>query len=475
MKDRVRIICIDIFLVITTCIAALSYFIAVVAGEVSYMIGNDNTWPFAILITVGWFATVVLCLLERFVLPHLANKRLDVLRTGWHQLLTFLVSCTIVSMFCIYGMLGKMTLYVKHGEAMIIIPGIKDGMRTWILVLICLVCAEALVFWNGMLRIFFTSEQLAIKWRVIAVLCGLIPLVNLTVLVKMMIITGEEIDFEQDRILREEKRKSEQVCKTKYPIFMVHGIFFRDFEHLNYWGRIPKALEENGATIYYGDHMSSASIEKSAEELVRKLQILCEERHFDKVNVIAHSKGGLDMRYAISKLGADKYVASLTTINTPHRGCIFAEYLLNKIPEEARNTIADKYNEIFRKLGDEDPNFLEGVSNLTFGFCEQFNKEVKDVKGIMYNSVGSKLNRATNGRFPLNMSHPLVKHFDGENDGLVGEDSFKWGSKYTYLTVKGRRGISHADMIDLNRENIPGFDVREFYINLVHDLKNKGF
>ena len=27
-------------------------------------------------------------------------------------------------------------------------------------------------------------------------------------------------------------------------------------------------------------------------------------------------------------------------------------------------------------------------------------------------------------------------------------------------------------MIDLNRENIPEFDVREFYIRLVNELKN---
>ena len=32
------------------------------------------------------------------------------------------------------------------------------------------------------------------------------------------------------------------------------------------------------------------------------------------------------------------------------------------------------------------------------------------------------------------------------------------------LTVPGRRGISHGDVIDLMREDIAGFDVREFYI-----------
>ena len=33
---------------------------------------------------------------------------------------------------------------------------------------------------------------------------------------------------------------------------------------------------------------------------------------------------------------------------------------------------------------------------------------------------------------------------------------------------------SHEITIDLNRENIEGFDIREFYVDLVHGLKEKG-
>ena len=93
---------------------------------------------------------------------------------------------------------------------------------------------------------------------------------------------------------------------------------------------------------------------------------------------------------------------------------------------------------------------------------------------VYYQSVGSRLNRAAGGRFPLNFTYHLAKYFDGANDGLVGEGSFPWGQAYRFLTVKGSRGISHGDMIDLNRENIPDFDVREFYVQLVADLKAKG-
>ena len=42
------------------------------------------------------------------------------------------------------------------------------------------------------------------------------------------------------------------------------------------------------------------------------------------------------------------------------------------------------------------------------------------------------------------------------------------------LNPPAKRGISHGVMIDLNRENIKGFDVREFYVQLVRELKEKG-
>ena len=85
------------------------------------------------------------------------------------------------------------------------------------------------------------------------------------------------------------------------------------------------------------------------------------------------------------------------------------------------------------------------------------------------------MNNAKSAYFPLNLCYRFVQYFDGENDGLVGENSFAFGEKYRMLTVQGRRGISHCDVIDLFRENLPEFDVLEFYVELVHDLKMRGF
>lgn len=98
-----------------------------------------------------------------------------------------------------------------------------------------------------------------------------------------------------------------------------------------------------------------------------------------------------------------------------------------------------------------------------------------DSPNVFYQSVGSKMKGWNSAPFPQNLTYLLVRCFEKENDGLVGVDSMKWGSRFRMISAPGRRGIGHGDMIDLNRENIFGFDVREFYVDLVRDLKAQGF
>lgn len=117
---------------------------------------------------------------------------------------------------------------------------------------------------------------------------------------------------------------------------------------------------------------------------------------------------------------------------------------------------------------------LAAVHDLRADVCRRLDEETPLPEHTVCQSVGSVMKKAGAGKFPLNLSYHFVRSFDGGNDGLVGVDSFQWGSRYTLLDLPVKRGISHADMIDLNRENIPGFDVREFYVELVADLKRRG-
>ncbi len=346
----------------------------------------------------------------------------------------------------------------------------------WLLSVLVCTLILAVVFWNGMISVYLCSVQLGIYRRAVGLLLGLVPILNFIQLVKILRTVSDEVRFETETLRRDALRKDDAVCATKYPLLMVHGVFFRDSAFFNYWGRIPDALTANGAHVYYGEHESAASVANAARELAARIRELVEETGCEKVNIIAHSKGGLDCRYAIAKLGIAPYVASLTTVNTPHRGCEFADELLQNIPISLQKKVAIGYNAAMKAMGDENPDFMAAVNDLTASACERLNREIgTDISSdVFVRSIGSRLNRASGGRFPLNMTYSLVKRFDGPNDGLVSESSFRFGNDYRLLTVNGKRGVSHGDMIDLNRENIPEFDVREFYVSLVNELKMRG-
>ncbi len=336
------------------------------------------------------------------------------------------------------------------------------------------VVASAVLFWNGISCVYCTSTQMGIKWRVIGALCGMIPILNLIVLTRIIKITSDEIEFEIEKEIISHDPALSEICKTKYPLVLIHGVFFRDSKLFNYWGRIPRTLKLHGATIYYGEHQSALTVKESAREIASRIKLIVERSGCEKVNIIAHSKGGLDCRYAISEFGLAPYVASLTTVNTPHRGCLFADKLLHAIPETIKNKVATAYNVTLTALGDEAPDFLAAINDLTADACKKRNKLLTFPVEIYSQSFGSVMGHPRKGQFPLNLSYRYVKNFDGENDGLVGESSFKWGEKYTLLRTEGKRGISHGDMIDLNRENIRDFDVRDFYTELVSDLCRRG-
>lgn len=389
----------------------------------------------------------------------LYSARLRICADGCELLIQFLISTFF-------------TLIFQIAMAFVVIP---KSFPDWLLGAGIAFLVEAVVFWNGIIRVYCTSIQLGIKTRVIGALLGWVPIANVCALYNIVRTVGKEVEFENNRIIINNQRKAQQICKTKYPVLLVHGVFFRDYKLLNYWGRVPRELEINGAEIFYGNHESASSVIDSANQLAKRIKEIIETTGCEKVNIIAHSKGGLDCRYAISKLGVAPMVATLTTVNTPHRGCLFVDYLLEKIPENMQKSLADTYNNSAKLLGDIKPDFMSAVRDLTESCCAEFNKNVLDSDLVYYQSIGSKLNNATNGKFPLNFSYPLVNRFSGDNDGLVAEPSFRWGSSYNYITVKGKRGVSHGDVIDLNRENIDDFDVREFYIQLVADLKNKGY
>ncbi len=392
------------------------------------------------------------------ILPWFKNRRIRICRHGEILLSAFSWSLPVVIAY--HTVLAFLTL--------------PDAYATLLWSMLYCFVAEAIAFWNGILCVYCASFQLSIKTRVLGAVCGMIPILNLIMLSKILRAVRSEADGEHERDKKNRTRADQQLCKTQYPLLLVHGVFFRDYKRFNYWGRIPADLEQNGATVFYGNHESAMPVADSASALAERIKEITEQTGCKKVNIIAHSKGGLDCRYALSELGIAPYVASLTTVNTPHRGCLFADHYLSAVPEKVKHGVAFAYNTALRKLGDKHPDFLAAVGDLTQSACVERNQMLKDPEGLFCQSIGSVVNCPTSGKFPLNLSSTLIKPFDGINDGLVGENSFAWSETYRLIKTDGVRGVSHADMIDLFRENHPEFDVREFFVELVQELKEKG-
>ncbi len=326
----------------------------------------------------------------------------------------------------------------------------------------------------GVAKIVSGAKQVKIRDYVLLLMFWWCPVVNIFLVRKYYQTARREYIIEADRIELDNARAENEVCSTKYPIILVHGIFFRDWQLVNYWGRIPATLIKNGAKVYYGKQQSSLAVADSAAELKKTILDVIKESGAEKVNIIAHSKGGLDSRYAISCLGMDKYVATLTTMNTPHEGCDMVDYLLEKVPDGLKSFLENKYNTIFHKLGDTAPDFMAGVNDLSAINRKEQNKKMPDSPNVSYRSYMTVMRESGSAGFPLNIGYLLIKKLNGANDGLVWEESAKHGD-FTLIKPKHKRGISHGDIVDLMRENIEDFDVREFYVDIVRKLKEQGY
>ena len=350
----------------------------------------------------------------------------------------------------------------------------KENLMLFLTSLLICFGVLSITFYIGITIIYCTSYQLGLKLRIWGICLGIIPIANIIILIMIVREIDREILFESEKELLNQKRSDLQICNTKYPILLVHGVFFRDYKYFGYWGRIPGQLKRNGATVYFGMQPSAASIAECARILTKRMKQIVRETGCEKVNIIAHSKGGLDCRYAMAFCGATPYVASLTTISTPHRGSLFADYMLTIIPPKNQKRFCFAYNKTLNKLGEPEADLMTAVRELTTDHCSALDKRMKLPSGVLCQSFGTKMNKPLKGHFPMNFTGAIMKQIAQDNDGLVGADSFSWGEHYTLLTSESPIGISHSDITDINRTNLPDFDVREFYVQLVADLKEKG-
>ena len=246
------------------------------------------------------------------------------------------------------------------------------------------------------------------------------------------------------------------ICKTKYPIMLIHGTGFRDYKHINYWGRIPKALENHGATVFYGLQDSWGAVEINALIIKENITRVLKENACLKINLIAHSKGGLDARYLISSLGMADKIASLTTIATPHHGSKTMD-IFCRLPVPVFRVSAIFVNSWFRLLGDKRPDFFRSSRAFSTKEMENFNEQNPDSEGVFYQSYAAVMYNSMSDIF-MSVPHFIIKRIEGENDGLVTVTSARWTNFQEVLKGASARGISHCDAFTQKTPNSEGED-----------------
>lgn len=270
----------------------------------------------------------------------------------------------------------------------------------------------------------------------------------------------------------------EQYSTPKNPIVLAHGLMGFDewrllgpyLPGIHYWRGITEAFARNGIECITTAVPRTGSIQERAEKLMDEIATKARGRH---VNIVAHSMGGLDARYLISRLCPPPsafVVRSLTTVATPHRGSFVADMVLRDIGPDLLPRIFNALERLKVNSG--------AFSQLTTDYVRnKFNPATPNDPKVRYFSYGAS---ATPHLFSVfRLSHELMLVVEGPNDGLVSVYSSKWG-KYMGTLM----GVTHLDLINwtnrlkrvaakvgLAQEN---FNAVAFYLGVADMLAKEG-
>ncbi|KAF8333567.1 uncharacterized protein EI90DRAFT_2994520 [Cantharellus anzutake] len=304
----------------------------------------------------------------------------------------------------------------------------------------------------------------------------------------------------------------EPVRKPHHSLVLAHGLYGWDVIsfgpatnpkfQIHYWSNILAVLRKIGAEVIVTGVPSRGSVASRAE----KMHEFLDNNHRGKrLNLIAHSMGGLDCRHLISRVKPTAYhPLSLTTLCTPHRGSPFMDWCAANIgigalrealdnpkaftlPYTLKSPILSSPSPTNGAAAGQDnvPSFIRlpsslttlllslvdspAYGNLTARFCTNvFNPATPDMRHVKYFSVAARTRR-TSIFHPLwlpklildetegalrNSHSPQGIHgsegYDHGNDGLVPVESAKWGEflgiveNCDHWDIRGAQGFSNA-------------------------------
>lgn len=272
---------------------------------------------------------------------------------------------------------------------------------------------------------------------------------------------------------------------TRHPVLLMHGLGGAgSFDGVDYYYGVRDALEADGYVVRNPSVEPFADSARRAEQWAAVVDGLLADGLGRKVNLVAHSQGGLDARYLAAELGYGDRVASIVTIGTPHHGTPVADVLSGAVEAGwADASLVDAgaaaFVELYGLDGD-DASLTESLAALTTATLASFNAGVPDVPGVYYASWSGVTCGALDGDCrdahgdevvdPMLASLHLILWLDDlDSDGLVPVESAKWGD------WRGTIDADHADEIgQFEDTDNPAFDHLAFYRAEVARLAEMG-
>lgn len=248
----------------------------------------------------------------------------------------------------------------------------------------------------------------------------------------------------------------------KYPLILVHGIILKDIKFIKAFGRIEKYLNNQGVLTFTSKTDGFGSISNNAIMLKEQIDGIMVKYNVDKVNLICHSKGGLDAKYLINELSYGNHVASYTTLNTPHKGSVLADKILT-LPKFLTKALSVYINILYKIFGDKHPDSYRVCMELTEEAQDNVKLNYNDIFVMSYSTTMSKRSED----FIVSIPFSFFNHFSSDlNDGAVSVESQK------YLNYMGNtNNLSHREITGFMVGKKKRERIFKFYDNLVNILR----
>jgi len=258
---------------------------------------------------------------------------------------------------------------------------------------------------------------------------------------------------------------------VRAPVVLMHGFgvgaSFRRGGHLH---QEALYLRSRGVRAVAPNVSPYNTVQARTAQWARRLERVLDETGADRLLLVAHSMGGLDARYLITKMGWHDVVDILVTISTPHRGSAVATLVLDQ-PDLVRRWLTDMADWVGTHiLEDGSANIRKALRELTPEHVEaRFNPDVPNHPDVTYWSYGCQAGRGTDTPIA-----PIFRYLngylyerEGANDGIVSVRSARWG-KY-----QGTVNADHGRQVGLSSGLASHFDSNAFYASIAENLAQK--